>query len=90
MVFFSFLTYMTRYIILTNNLLTFCVQGEYKENSNVIVNNDNTVGIVCFTWLTSNAHPRVDLFFKRPYSFSRTESFSTLRMQQFLDCHEFW
>lgn len=31
---------------LTRNF-SFCNQGEYMENSNVIVNNDKTVGIDC-------------------------------------------
>lgn len=43
---------------LTTNF-NFCNHGEYRENSNVIVNNDTTVGIDCLTWLTSNARVKI-------------------------------
>uniref|UniRef100_A0A8D9AI20 Uncharacterized protein n=1 Tax=Cacopsylla melanoneura TaxID=428564 RepID=A0A8D9AI20_9HEMI len=43
---------------LTRNF-NFCNQGEYQENSNVVVDNDTTVGIDCLTWLTSNARVKI-------------------------------
>jgi len=37
----------------------FCNQGVYQENSNIIINNNKTVGIDCLTWLTSNAKVKI-------------------------------
>lgn len=47
---------MTNY--LTSNF-NFRKHGMYRENCNVIVNNNNTVGIDCLTWLTSNARVKI-------------------------------
>jgi hypothetical protein len=43
---------------LTNNF-NFRYPGEYKDNCNVIVDNDKTVGIDCLTWLNSNARVKI-------------------------------
>ena len=43
---------------LTSNF-NFCYQGEYKRSCNVILDNDNTVGKDCLTWITSNARVKI-------------------------------
>jgi hypothetical protein len=39
--------------------LNFRYPGEYRENCNVIVDNNKTVGIDCLTWLNSNARVKI-------------------------------
>lgn len=36
-----------------------CLHGEYKEGFNLIVDNDQTVGIDCLTWLNSNYRAKI-------------------------------
>src|SRR5436190_2352643 len=47
---------MCRY--LTNNF-NFVYSGEYKKSSNIIVDNDEKVGIDCLTWLNSNSRVKI-------------------------------